>query len=163
MNQDTPKWPLVVAPRASSPSEIDSNVVLEIYKEYLKSVSDWDRLAAESEKFYSGLNIAMLTGFVFLLKERVVLPPLVLLAITVAATWFATMWILTNISYSKAVSVKMEVVQEIEEHLPIRPFKYEWEEKFKKVKYIRLSRIQRVFPVIFVALYLTVGASLLRT
>ena len=162
MSHDTSKWPLVVAPSASSANALDSKAVLEIYKEYLKSVSDWDRLAAESEKFYSGLNIAMLTGFVFLMKERVVLPPLVLLAITVAAIWFATMWILTNVSYSKAVSVKMEVAQEIEEHLPLRPFKYEWEEKFKKVKYIRLSRIQRVFPVIFIALYLTVGVSLLR-
>ena len=163
MNRDTPKWPLVVAPSASPASEIDSKVVLEIYKEYLKSASDWDRLAAESEKFYSGLNIAMLTGFVFLLKEKVTLPPLVLVAITVAAIWFATMWILTNVSYSKAVSVKMEVAQEIEEHLPLRPFKYEWEEKFRKVRYIRLSRIQRVFPLIFVALYLAVGASLLLT
>ena len=142
MNRETPKWPLVVIPSASPASEIDSKVVLDMYKEYLKSVSDWDRLAAESERFYSGLNIAMLTGFVFLLKERVVLPPLVLLAITIAAIWFATMWILTNISYSKAVSVKMEVAQEIEEHLPLRPFTYEWEEKFKKAKYIRLSRIQ---------------------
>ncbi len=162
MNREISKWPLVVGSNASGTSEVDSKAVLEIYKEYLKSISDWDRLAAESEKFYSGLNTAMLTGFVFLLKERVVLPSLVLLAITVAAVWFATMWILTNISYSKAVSVKMEVVQEIEEHLPLRPFKYEWEEKFKNVKYIRLSRLQRVFPVIFIALYLTVGVSLLR-
>ena len=163
MSDDSRTWSLVVAPGTPPPSETDYKVVLEIYKEYLKSISDWDRLAAESEKFYSGLNIAMLTGFVFLLKERVALPSLILLAIIGAANWMAAMWMLTNVSYAKAVSVKMEVAQEIEEHLPLRPFKYEWEEKFKKTKYVRLSRIQRVFPVVFVALYLTIGASLLRT
>lgn len=162
MSRDTSKFPLIVAPSAASAGKLDSKDVLEIYKEYLKSVSDWDRLCAQSEKFYSGLNIAMLTGFVFLLKKQIVPPPLVIIAITVAAAWFAAMWILTNVSYAKAVPVKMEVVQEIEEQLPLRPFKYEWEEKFKKVKYIRLSRIQMVFPCIFFAIHLAFGVSLLR-
>jgi len=115
-----------------------------------------------SERFFSTINLAILSGYMFIVKEKLDLPLTVLLAMLIASIWFAVMWIVTNMSYAKAVSIKMEVAQEIEELLPLRPLKYEWEEKFKKTGYIRISRIQRIFPVIFILLYIIMGMSLLK-
>lgn len=162
MKNNDVRWPLIVKNRFSESSEEDSKSVLEIYKEYLKTASDWDKTAMGSERFFSTINLAILSGYMFIVKEKLDLPLTVLLAMLIASIWFAVMWIVTNMSYAKAVSIKMEVAQEIEELLPLRPLKYEWEEKFKKTGYIRISRIQRIFPVIFILLYIIMGMSLLK-
>jgi hypothetical protein len=161
MKTNSVQWPLIVKPRSSEVAQEDMSIVLEIYKEYLKLISDWDKAASASDKFFSSVNLAILSGYIFVVKEKLDLPPLVLLAMLAASIWFAVMWILTNISYAQAVSIQYGVAEEIEDLLPIRPRKYAWEEKFKKVGYIRISHIQRVFPIIFIVVYIVLGISLL--
>ena len=162
MQNDQAHWPLIVANRQGGTAEGDDRLVFEMYKEYLKTAYEWDRAAIDSEKFFSALSLAILSGFVLVLKEKIELPLPLLLSVLAASIWLSVTWILTNISYAKAVSVKMEVAQEIEELLPLRPLKYEWEEKFRKIGYIRISRIQRIFPVMFILLYIAIGVSMLH-
>lgn len=158
MQETKENWPLIVEGRSDTSSAKTENAIFQIYQEYLKTVAHWDLLQTSSEKFFSAVSTAIFSGYVVIIKDKVELSILATAAIFLVAIWIAVAWILTNISYAKMVSIKMEVAQEIEELLPVRPLKYEWEEKIKKQKYIRISRIQRVFPLMFIALYLILAA-----
>jgi len=79
------------------------------------------------------------------------------------ALLFCFIWWLILRSARRYSSAKFEVLQDIEAHLPIRPFDYEWIEVLKRGKrYMRIQMIYRYIPWIFAGLYVVMGLMLYK-
>ena len=49
--------------------------------------------------------------------------------------------------------VQYDIVNEIENQLPLRPFSYEWEMLNHERKYLGLTKIEKVLPWLFIVMY----------
>jgi DMSO reductase anchor subunit len=79
------------------------------------------------------------SGFIFLCAA----------AITICVVWWAML-----VSLSRWQLVQLETIQELEEHLPVKPFCVEWHDKIARQKsYLKIRVVKQVVPWIFVGLY----------
>lgn len=63
------------------------------------------------------------------------------------------LWICSINSYKELNKVKFEIINEIEERLPLAPFDYEWKTLRLEQKYVNLTKIEKILPWIFLFLY----------
>lgn len=65
----------------------------------------------------------------------------------------AVIWLLSIRSYKSLSKIKYTVINEIEEMLPIKPFKYEWELLIANKEYKHVTTLERCLPIIFGVLF----------
>lgn len=63
-------------------------------------------------------------------------------------------WIFLLKSYRALNKVKFDIINEIEEMLPLSPFKTEWYRLEKEENYTGLTKIEKALPIIFIILYI---------
>lgn len=64
------------------------------------------------------------------------------------------LWLNSIRSYKQLSSVKYHIVNEIEKKLPLAPFTHEWEKLRLEYNYVGLTKIEKVLPWLFLALYI---------
>ncbi len=161
----------------SGSSSVDP-VVLDLYKVAVEQVDRISGRRATANSYFLTINTG-LAAFVGLLaaatdasSEDLPKPDGVPLLATagVGAILSLTWWLLLR-SYRDLNRAKFKVITEIEkEHLPVMIFEREWEFlktdeslPWWKGRYAELGFVERVVPLLFLAVYLMLGARVLMS
>lgn len=100
-----------------------------------------------SNNIFITINVALLAVISFSIEYKS-------LMLSLAGMCICFLWLYTLNSYSKLSTVKYDIINEIEKQLPLSPFLYEWEKLNNNKKYIRLTTIEKIIPILFIVLYL---------
>ena len=73
----------------------------------------------------------------------------------------AIVWFLSVRSYKALSKVKYDIINEIEELLPVKPFGHEWELLKANKSYRQVTGFERCLPIVFGALYIAIILSLI--
>ena len=132
----------------------DSNHLIEQYKLYVEMADRISQRRGMTNTFFLTFNtaiVAALAGFF----EHV--PPNVSIAIYMAAAVMAITWAILLRSYRNLNTAKFLVIGELEKRLPAQTYyAAEWKalgEGKDYRKYVPLSLIETVVPIIFLAIY----------
>ena len=144
--------------RESEPTEKEQEILLGLFKAYLE---DLGRIGSRHEalrQFYISVISAL---FVFLamtgekgLFQAVrggVLVLVAIVGITVSIAWFLHMW-----SFGTLYVAKKATLSQMEATLPFKPFSTETTE-LAKGRRLRLTIVDRIVAVAFIALFLTLA------
>ncbi len=140
--------------KASAPS---TEQVLEQYKLYVEMA---DRISARRQtanSFFLTVNTAIvaLLGYLRTVQENSGVGQLFFL-VAAAGMVLAYLWYRTVRSYQNLNSAKFEVIHEIEQALPLRPYDREWEKvgRGKNPKlYLPVTDVELRVPWVFLALH----------
>lgn len=131
-----------------------SNHFIEQYKIYVELADRISQRRAISNTFFLTFNttlVAALSGFYKSVPQNI------LVAMYLAALTIAISWMLLLRSYRNLNTAKFKVIGRLEERLPARIFyEAEWNELGRGKdysKYIPLSLIETVIPVIYLLIY----------
>lgn len=122
------------------------NVVLEQWKTCIAEASGISEKRNNANNIFITLNTALFAVITFSLDYKSILLLVVGIAICI-------LWICTINSYKKLNSVKYEIINEMELKLPLAPFTSEWDRLNNKYEYIRLTKIEKFIPWMFIILY----------
>jgi hypothetical protein len=125
--------------------------LLEQYKLFVGTSLDVTTKRLESNKFHLALNsfIFGLTSYLTTMNQHVVIILLSIVGILISFVWRRNI-----LAYKELNSAKFKVIHELETYLPACLFKCE--EKHYLHKYHGLTSTEKLFPLIFVFLYLSV-------
>jgi hypothetical protein len=132
--------------------------LLDQYKLYVEMADRISQRRTSANTYFLSVNSAIL-AFAGYLTSKDSTDYLWLMAI--AGILLCALWFNIITSYRDLNTAKWEVVQQIEERLPISPYAAEWDavERGRNPRLYRpLSHIERVVPWIFVGLHLVVFA-----
>ena len=134
----------------------EEDIILEQYKLHVETAEKVSDRRQSSNNFYLTLNSVLLafTGFLTSLNFEYWH-----LIIAISGIFISLLWFISITSFRKLNSGKFHMIHIIEEKLPIKLFKDEWNylRKGKSIsKYIKLSLVEQGVPFIFIILYLAV-------
>lgn len=122
------------------------SVVLEQWKTCIAEANGISEKRNNSNNIFITLNTALFAVITFTLDYRSILLSAIGIAICI-------LWICTINSYKKLNSVKYEIINEIESKLPLAPFTSERDRLNNKYDYVRLTKIEKFIPWMFIILY----------
>lgn len=125
--------------------EYDS-VVLEQWKTCVDMANCNTEKRTNSNNIFITINAALLAVVSFSLEYKSIVLSVVGIAVCIV-------WLFSIESYKQLSSVKYHIVNEIEQHLPLKPFTYEWEKLNSGNKYVGLTKIEKILPWLFILLY----------
>lgn len=140
--------------------------LLEQYKIYVQMADNISERRNKTNTFFLSINSFLLTLLGILTKLQIGNSSNWWLYVASAGgVTFATAWFMLIRNYKQLNSGKYDIIQQIETKLPIAPYTEEWEIIRKgKIhqKYLKLTNIEFVVPIIFIALYvsLSIGISI---
>jgi hypothetical protein len=134
-----------------------ANLLLDQYRIAVEMADKISERRSHSNNFYLGINSAGIAVIGYLLEGKAVdLPKSFYVAVAVAGLLVTLLWLSQIRSYRDLNTAKFKVIHEIEAHLPLRPYFYEWElVKHGKVStlYKPLSHIEVLVPLVFIMLH----------
>lgn len=147
------------------------NVLLEIYKLHSDLADKTSQRRVLTNRYYITLVSAIATALAFLFKLTEI-PKTSFLFIALGISIFSILicfaWITNLESYRQLNELKFEVLHELEEKLPFKFFKREWDllkNENDKKSYKRLSKVEKNIPYLlmspFIIIALYSGISLL--
>lgn len=78
------------------------------------------------------------------------------LFILVSGIVVCIIWMLFIRNYKLLNTEKFNVINQIENKLPVKPFNDEWEKLKNNKKYVDGTKLERILPIMFIALYVIV-------
>lgn len=132
----------------------DKVLLLEQYKLYVEMTDRISQRRMNANTFFISVNTLLLT-IVTILKSTLFLE---WIFVGIWGGLLCLTWYLTLCNYRQLNSCKFTVILEIEKLLPISSFAYEWEflrVKNEVKKYWPLSYIEKIVPILFCILYIT--------
>lgn len=150
----------ITNPGYSESRELSQTHILEQYKLYVEMV---DRISARrnlTNVFFLTLNTTIISALGIFLQNKVEITPKWLIFIPALAilTQCAAWWWLIC-SYRKLNSAKFEIINQLEEKLPSTPYASEWKElgEGKDIKkYLPLTYIENIVPILFGIVYISI-------
>lgn len=144
-------------------SEIPTNNIKEIeygdsykehrfkqYENFIESANQISMNRMSANKFFMTINSFLLTTFgIFIDKLAWATWIIPVLGIIISIIWFTQIK-----SYSTLNSAKFEVINEIEEDLPLHLYKKEWDIIKNNTKYKTLSKVEQKIPLAFGSVFL---------
>ena len=130
----------------------------EQYKLYIEGIEQISNRRQTANNYFIAINTALLImlGYSFRHENSDYLK-IVLLALCVAGIVICIIFRLLITSYKQLNAGKFQVLHEIEQHLPLALYQYEWSllgEGKKKSSYIPFTKLEPSIPVVFGILYL---------
>lgn len=120
--------------------------VLEQWKTCVEMANCNSEKRNNSNNIFITINVAILAVISFSIEYKS-------LMLSLAGMCICFLWIHTLNSYNKLSTAKYDIINEIEKQLPLSPFSYEWEKLNNNKKYIRLTTIEKIIPILFIVLY----------
>jgi len=133
--------------------EIDATKLFEQYKLYVELTDRVGQRRATANSFFITANAALLTVASWFQKDF----GTYLYLLAVVGILLSLFWFFSILSYKQLSAGRFKVICEIEKRLPLSMFAYEWnilKEGKDVTVYWPLSKIERIIPFIFVALYI---------
>ncbi len=134
--------------------------LLEQYKMYVQSTENVSARRVASSRYLLTLNIALVTLYGIQSEGLVqsywtMLVPI--LGIPVSVLWYQIIK-----SHSDLNTVKFQIIHQLEEHLPVALYAYEWQlaEEGRGTSYSAVTHIEKGIPIVFVALHILLLISL---
>ena len=121
--------------------------VLEQWKTFIEMANSSTEKRTNSNNIFMTINAALLAVISFTLDYKSIV--LSIVGIVVCSVWMRSIT-----SYYKLSKVKYDIVNEIEDLLPLRPSSYEWERLIIEEKYVGLTKIEKFLPWLFIGLYI---------
>ncbi len=133
--------------------------LLDIYKLHSELADRVSQRREGANRLYVSLNVALFALLAGLLRFGFGEAPesLILGAIGIMGALLSVSWYLVIRSYRQLNSEKFRVLHELEERLPFQFFKSEWDPQLKgenSNRYLRLTQVEIVLPLIFGALFI---------
>lgn len=122
------------------------SAVLEQWKTCIAEANGISEKRNSANNIFITLNTALFAVITFSLDYKSIL-------LSVIGIVICILWICTINSYKKLNSVKYEIINEMESKLPLAPFTSEWDRLNNKHKYLRLTKIEKFIPWMFIVLY----------
>lgn len=120
----------------------------QIFKQYEIFVSSADKISShrmDANKFFITINSLILTVYsMFFEKVTSAIWVVPVLGIIISLTWIRMLK-----SYSMLNSAKFKIINEIEDKLPLQPYKEEWDILKNNCEYKTLSKIEQKIPYAF--------------
>jgi len=135
----------------------NKNMILEQYKLYVEMADKISQQRSLTNSFYITINTALL-AFVGIKGETMDIFLYVIAGIGIV---LSILWFFNIRSYSQLNSGKFQIIHQMEELMPFRVYKTEWEFLGKGEKwsvYYPVSHIEKCVPIVFSILYLSVIA-----
>ena len=122
--------------------------LLQQYKLFVDTSLDVTSKRLESNKFHLTLNSIVFgfTSYLTTLNQYIVIILFSLVGILISVVWRKNI-----LAYKELNSAKFKVIHELEEYLPACLFKCE--EEYYLKKYHGLTSTEKLYPLIFIALY----------
>lgn len=135
-------------------AETDNSIKRDqMFKQYEIFVSSADKISnnrMDANKFFMSINSGILTIYsMFSEKIASALWVVPIIGIIISLAWLRRLK-----SYSMLNSAKFEVINKIEEQLPLQPYKDEWDILKYNCEYKTLSKTEQQIPCIFGIVYL---------
>ena len=99
--------------------------VLEIYKMLVEMADRVSQRRQSANSFYLTVNTAIIGGAAYLSQSQ--FGHVGTLAVSAAGIAICFLWVRAVVSYKSLNAAKFEVITALEEHLPVSPFKDEWD------------------------------------
>lgn len=137
------------------------NHLFEQYKLYVESIEKTSDRRQQANNYFLTINTALISliGLSFEVKIFEGVNWIKALLAFVGIVICVIFWFLIR-SYRQLNTGKFKVIHEIEKHLPLALYKYEWEilgEGEDKSKYYPFSYIELLIPWIFGIIYMVLG------
>ncbi len=133
----------------------DSNHLIEQYKVYVEMTDRISQRRGTTNTFFLTFNTAIVAALAGFYQH---VPSNISVAVYLAATVMAITWAILLRSYRNLNTAKFQVIGELEKRLPAQMFyAAEWKalgEGKDYLKYVPLSLIETVVPIIFFAIYI---------
>ncbi|MFA6273820.1 MAG: hypothetical protein WC662_01545 [Candidatus Paceibacterota bacterium] len=132
---------------------------LEQFRIYVHIMNSTNDRRHRSNEFFLGLNAAIIGVLGYVEVKNISDAPLIFILIPFIGMGICYSWYRIIISYRQISKAKYAVIHEVEKKLPASLFKSEWEilgEKRKYKKYLPISHIENLIPVIFILFYILV-------
>lgn len=130
--------------------------LLEQYKLYVDMMDRISSRRYKSNYFYISLLSGMLAILSLVFEQNILLNDSILsytpIFISILGICLCMTWVIHIGSYRQINDAKFEIIYEMEECLPYKCYKREWD-KVKKKKYVKLTIIEQIIPLIFIVLY----------
>ncbi|MFY8226239.1 RipA family octameric membrane protein [Clostridium perfringens] len=124
-----------------------ADIILEQWKVYVQMADNISNRREKSNKFFTTINttiIGLCTTKIIDIDKKIIIITGILIGIV---------WILSIRSYKMLNKAKFQVINEIENKLPVQGFKYEWD-KLKVVQHINLTSSEKYVPIAFIIIYI---------
>lgn len=130
--------------------------LVEQYKLYVQTADNLTAARQQSNTFFLTINTALI-GFVSASVEFSsigMISQWIMFALC-AGIILCVAWYFLLQSYRNLNSAKFAVIQALEEKLAAQIYKYEWQIALSRPgrRYIRLTRVEQLIPILFVLLY----------
>jgi hypothetical protein len=134
-------------------------LLLAQYQSYVEMADRISARRVDASKFYSSLLTGLLAVIPFILGQNIspMVQKVTFLSMGVLGIMLCVIWVLNLNSYKQLNSLKFIVIHEIEEKLPFACYKREWEvleQKSDSKGYLRLSKIEKFVPFLFIIPYI---------
>ena len=134
--------------------------LLEQYKTYVQSAENVSARRVASSRYLLTLNIALVTLYGiqsegFVQSYWTMLVPI--LGILVSMLWYQIIK-----SHRDLNTVKFNIIHQLEEHLPVALYTYEWQlaGEGRGTSYSAVTRIEKWIPIAFIVLHIALFLSL---
>lgn len=140
-----------------SPSEY-REALLEQYRTYYERLSEDRRRSDNSTKFFISFSTLLATGYLYILEGKIDIEKYDIIILLFPSLMICLLWHFLFKSWDQMGKVQYEVIEEIEEHLPLQPFTYEWYCKLDGGRrYSKRSWIRRSLPAIMASFFIVVS------
>lgn len=141
---------------ATSSKDKSPSIYLEQYKLYVEMADRVSNRRSSLNNFYLTLNTAALA---VLANTPISASKMLMLTISALGFFISILWSQKISSYRNLNKVKFGIINEIENNLPIMPYKHEWDilklEQAAKLHY-QITDLEKNLPYIFTFTYLGV-------
>lgn len=157
--EDTKNRSLIGVPLSSYPnSQLHAEHILEQYKLYAKLLDTHSNRFDSLNKFFLTLHLAVISGLLLIIKENIDISILGYLSLISLPSLICFVWWVALKSSRHYTTIKYEILEEMEELLPTRPFNYEWYNKMKSGNiYLRIQVTLQWIPWFIIVLYVVLG------
>ncbi len=122
----------------------------EQYKIFVSSAEKVSDMRLSLNKFFITINSLIVTLFGTFLDKL----SWAVWIVPVLGVGLAILWIKSINNYSELNSAKFEIINKIEEELPLDPYKREWDILENNGKYKTLSKTEKWIPYLFMCAYI---------
>ena len=131
--------------------------LLEQYKLYVLSAENVSARRVASSRYLLTLNTALVA--LYGLRSAALGHSFLMISIPIMGIAASILWLQIIKSHSRLNTVKFKIIHELETHLPVKLFDYEWKlaEKGGGTTYSPVTRIEKGIPAVFIALHVVLA------